>query len=195
MREVTTTVKVYKFEELEDSVKKKVLNNMRDFNVDHGSDWHWCEKELIGEDLKAIGLKMNNLYFSGFSSQGDGACLEVTLEDLDLFLKHMLANGFTLKQVATAKRGEMGFNTKQRGHYQHSGCMVINFDRPSNLSQDSHYKIFEELESQVKELIQNLSDDAYRKLEKCHDWLTSDEQIIESIEANEYEFTSEGKLI
>jgi hypothetical protein len=34
----------------------------------------------------------------------------------------------------------------------------------------------------------------YRRLEKEYEYLTSDESIIETIHANEYEFTEDGKI-
>jgi hypothetical protein len=46
----------------------------------------------------------------------------------------------------------------------------------------------------VEETRHNFCREIYRALETEYDYLTSEEAIIETIEANEYEFTEDGEL-
>lgn len=72
MRTIEKTV--YRFVELSDSAKAKVREQYREWAC---QDNHWYE--YIFDDAKEIGkilgIKIDNIYFSGFSCQGDGACL------------------------------------------------------------------------------------------------------------------------
>jgi hypothetical protein len=46
----------------------------------------------------------------------------------------------------------------------------------------------------ISEVVKDLNRWLYRTLEKEYEYLSSDEAIIETIEANEYTFTESGKL-
>ena len=69
---------VYQFNELSDEAKDKAIENYRQA----GFDYEWWN--YIFEDAKRMGVLMgitvDNIYFSGFSSQGDGACFEGSYE-------------------------------------------------------------------------------------------------------------------
>lgn len=74
MRELTVK-KTYKtFEELTKEEQKKQIEKNRDINTDHG----WSDF-LVGDfkdKLKKLGFYEIKVYWSGFNSQGDGACFE-----------------------------------------------------------------------------------------------------------------------
>lgn len=70
----TTIIKTYlKFNELDENQKEKVLEKLYDLNV---SDEYWyeCPKDDFEAKLKKLGFYKIETQFSGFSSQGDGAC-------------------------------------------------------------------------------------------------------------------------
>lgn len=99
MRQETIIKTWLKFSELSDEGKRKAIDNNRDISVDYG--W-W---DFVFEDytikLKKLGFWDIKLYFTGFSSQGDGAC-------------------FTAKH----KRGYI----EHRGHYYHENSMRCDND-------------------------------------------------------------------
>jgi hypothetical protein len=81
--------KVFKFEELSDKAKEKAREWFREGALDH--DWWDTEYdeaasigEMMGISLRRKPVKLHGggtrydpaIYFSGFSSQGDGACFE-----------------------------------------------------------------------------------------------------------------------
>ena len=89
MRQIA--VNVYKFDELSDEAKEKVLEKHRDINVD---DSHWYEftMEMWKEKLKEAGFDDAEIHFSGFWSQGDGACFDAKCDvaclDESVYPKH-----------------------------------------------------------------------------------------------------------
>ena len=69
-----TIIKTYlQFSELTDKQKEKIIDKNYDINV---SDEFWYEylHEEFENKLKSLGFYKIEIYFSGFSSQGDGAC-------------------------------------------------------------------------------------------------------------------------
>jgi len=191
MRVITQQTEVFKFEELEDSVKTKVIDKFRDFNLDH-TWWEFCE-ENIKNDLEKIGLRLDKAYFSGFCSQGDGACLEVTLMDYEKLIPKLKERGVPMREIVLARKLGLSFDTKHSGHYYHENSLRYNIDA-DYYPHKRHEKTWNDLEDTVKELVQDLSRDYYRTLEKEYEYLTSDEMIKESLEANEYEFKKDGSI-
>jgi hypothetical protein len=191
MRIAVKETQVFKFEELEDYVKAKVLDKHRDWNL-HNDWYEFCEENLKN-DLEEIGLRLDKAYFSGFWSQGDGACLEVSLMDLDKLIPKLKQQGTPMREIALARKLGLSFNSKQSGHYYHENSLRFNIDADS-YPHKLHEKTWNDLEETVKELVQDLSRDYYRTLEKEYEYLTSDELVKESIEANELEFTKDGSI-
>jgi len=68
----------YHFEELDTKAKEKALDGLRDINVDHDW-WEFFEEQFI-KDGEELGFDIDQMYFSGFSSQGDGACWKGTVD-------------------------------------------------------------------------------------------------------------------
>jgi len=151
------------------------------------------------------------IYFSGFSSQGDGACFEGTyawkacvkaIRDYapkDDAL-HAIADTLTALPVGEGWSAA----TKHRGHYYHSGCMSVSveFDDEFYRQAHDHAEDKQELpqaeftagEETITQALRDFADWVYRQLEKEHDWLVADEQVDDTIEANDYEFTEDGEL-
>jgi len=192
----TVEIAVYQFNELSDSAKETAREWYRSTN---GEDTFWSD--CVFEDAKEIGLKMgidiDKIYFSGFSSQGDGACFEgyysyqkgsvksvKNYAPLDKEL-HSIAEGLqkTQKRVfytATA-------SVKQRGHYMHSNCTSVDVGMADEYGQ----AVFSEVEDELTELLRDFMNWIYSRLEKEWDCINSDESVDESITI--YEFTEDGQ--
>jgi len=69
--------------------------------------------------------------------------------------------------------------TKQKGHYYHENCTEFSCDE---LRSDDEFI----------ELAKDCMRWCYRQLEKAYEWQNADEQVDESIVANEYEFLKSG---
>lgn len=73
MRTIETTV--YTFDELSDSAKEKALDNRRYYYVEGDNWWDWTYDDFIqGAALKGYSILPKDIHFTGFCSQGDGAC-------------------------------------------------------------------------------------------------------------------------
>ena len=197
MRIDTKKTKVYPFAELTDDAKQTALEQLADINVDH--EW-WYDFEDKKEVAKLMGIDIDNIYFSGFSSQGDGACFEgnyaynknsvklvMDYAPLDTELHRIVK---ALQAVQKTAFYGITASVNQSGHYSHKYCTDISVDMPESIGQEK----FTEIEDTVVELLRDYMDWIYKQLQTEYEYLTSEEAIIETIEANDYEFTADGKL-
>ena len=192
--------KVYTFDELTEEAQYKAIEHLSDINV----DYEWYEYDF--EDYKTIGamlgIEIKDIFFSGFYSQGDGACFtgryeyknnsvksikEYAPEDNEL---HKIAEGLYLAQKVNFYR--VTGNIEHRGHYYHSRCTDITLYNEDN--QNNEYAFYGDTEYIITELLRDFMNWIYHSLNKQYEYLTSREAIIETIVANDYSFTEDGKL-
>ncbi len=64
----------FTYEQLSEDAQEKARDWFRESNLDYNW-WDSIEEDAI-EIAKLMGITLDNMYFSGFSSQGDGACFE-----------------------------------------------------------------------------------------------------------------------
>ena len=79
------TINLYSFNELSPEIQKKVLDDNRTINVNY--NWHDFIYDNWKEKLTSFGFINPEIYFSGFYSQGDGACFDADI-DLETVLKN-----------------------------------------------------------------------------------------------------------
>ena len=191
---------VYQFNELSDEAKDKAIENYRQ----DGFDYEWWN--YIFEDAKRMGALMgitvDNIYFSGFSSQGDGACFEGSYEYQKGSVKAIREEtGDSDKDLTAIAKGlqaeqrrnfyGLSASVKQRGHYNHEFCTEIDVqDNRDN----APWQASDEVEEAFKDLLRDFMRWIYRSLSREWDYMNSDEQITEMIEANEYEFLENGRM-
>lgn len=192
---VTIEKEVFKFEELEESAKYKAIDAINCFND--------FAKDFVIDDAKAIaalmGWEIENVYYSGFWSQGDGACFEGAMryaKGCAKVVKAYAPQDTELHRIAQAWQELQKKNfysleatVKQRGYYMHSGC--TSFD-----CEDTRTGYLENLETQdeIETIGRDFMDWIYKSLEKEYDYQTSEEAISELCEANGYLFDQYGNL-
>lgn len=194
MRTITTETKVYAWSELSESAKDYAREQYREHNL----EYQWWDSTY--DDAKTIGalfgLRIDNIYFSGFWSQGDGACFEGGYQYKRGALKAVMEyapkdtelHGIVARLQEIQRRAFYGLyaSCKQSGHYSHSGCMRVNVDNDSR-------DISEEEEDNITDELRLFADWIYSRLEAEYEYLQSDECIDEYLA--DFEFTSEGELI
>lgn len=135
MRTIETTV--YTFDELSDSAKQKALDADRNRDVDHNW-WEWTYEDFISQAaLKGYAIEAKDIHFTGFWSQGDGACFSgtvrktseetIALLPCDLAAKIKLINS-KLRLLGEEPRIndlEQEFKLTTSGRYSHSNTMDI----------------------------------------------------------------------
>jgi hypothetical protein len=186
--------------------RDEILDKYRDWNVYEG--WHDYVYEEFKRDMDIIGIDVDDMYFSGFSSQGDGACFEGRVNDWPKFLESV---GYTCPALIALAAQAWGFSVVQRGHYYHENCTSFTSDMvsPDDYSESemdefvyahSPYKTdiqnaafvailkgyeFSALETEFEKEFKRHMRALYSQLEAEHDHLTTDEAILDSLECND----------
>jgi len=192
---ITIETTVYKFDELSDAAKQKALNAWRDlggFDDEYVIDY--CK-----EAAKMFGLDIDKIYYSGFSSQGDGACFEGRYKYKAGALaavkkewpKWTALHGIVERLEAVQKRNFYRLTAviKHRGHYYHSGCMLIDVEDSEN-----QYRDLKDAEDSVIDELRDFADLIYAMLSDEYDYTQSDAYVTENIQGNGVEFTVDGGL-
>lgn len=199
MRIETTKRELFSFSELPEDMQQKALENLYDINVD-GSFWY----EDIIEDAKTIGALMgvdiDQIYFSGFSSQGDGACFTGAYSYRKGSLKAVKdyapldadLHSIALELYKVQRRNFYGLSASisHRGHYYHELCtdISVDYDAPNYQGMSAG------AEDEIVEALRDFMQWIYSRLESSYQYYTSEEAIKETIDANEYEFTNNGDI-
>lgn len=207
---------VYKFEELSDSAKETAREWYRsciDSN-DYQTTTDMCVEagQTLGIEFDERMVKLMNgkargepkIWWSGFSSQGDGACFEGTyryavggvaklIKQFYPTMDNVSKEGLELLRIAKAlqalqSRYFYGITARctHSGHYYHSGCMSVNVDINDRLD------IPDSVIDDTTQLLRDFADWIYSMLDAENDHLNSDEQVDEMIEANQYTFDEDG---
>ena len=74
----------YTFDQLSDRLMEEAIEANRDINTHY--DWHGYAIEEFKEDLADEGVSVDDVQFTGFYSQGDGASFTGEVEDMKKFL-------------------------------------------------------------------------------------------------------------
>lgn len=194
---IMKTVNIYFFNDLSDKAKQKAIEQNRDINIFH--DWYEIVYEDVSNIAEILGIDIENIYFSGFYSQGDGACFEGTYsynKGAHKKIKEYAPNDETLHKIATQLWDLQSENfyrlsatIKHSGHYYHKYCTDIDVYNEN----DSMYHADEETAEFVRERLRDFMQWIYNSLEKEYEHLTSDEAVAETLAINEYEFKENGE--
>lgn len=196
----TLSYSVYTFAELSDSAKAAAIEANRDINTDH--EW-WDNVYYDATTIAALfGLEIDRIFFSGFWSQGDGARFEGRYRYKKGALKAVKAyapldtelHGIVERlQAAQSRRFySLVATTDASGRYEHSGCMSVDVDV---YDPDRFGAVDDQSESDIKDNLRWFADWIYDRLEQEHEYLTSDEAVIESLVCGECEFYENGGAV
>jgi hypothetical protein len=228
----TVEYTIYKFDELDDKAKEKARDWWRRMENMSGDNF-WTEYVIEDAEqcAKCLGIEIDQrsfktvgghtryepkIWWSGFSSQGDGACFEGSWEwptgQTDTYEKrikdhapqdeklHRIA--LTLDDLQQRHSDQLRAVVKHSGHYYHSGCTEFDIeivdceddeiytwtDKPNEKT-----KRFLEDCTEVKSALRAFMDWIYSQLQKEYEYRMSDVQIDECIRRNEYDFFEDGR--
>jgi hypothetical protein len=205
----TIEVKLYSFSELEtDSAKEKARtwwrNGPESFDDDATLDDIFHCADLLGIQLSERTFALPGgrvrsepcFYYSGFSSQGDGASFTGTysyrlgsLRDLQAYAPNddrLSSIAKRLQEVQRRNFYKLTAAVTQRGRYVHEQSMEIcvglnQVNEPSAADAE-----------EVRECLRAFARWAYRLLESDYEWQQSDEAVDELLEDNGFEFLGSG---
>lgn len=220
--------KIYTYNELSDKAEEKARDWFRESSAgdEFGADCVFEDAadiaDMLGIDIRQTRIKRladykgapeykPTIYYSGFSSQGDGACFEGTWRAKDVKLGKVQDHAPTdveLHRIAAEFERlallcpDGRFSVKHRGHYYHKYCTDFEFDNLIPEYDDDTARStaewaaieakYKSVEDDLKESARDFMEWIYRQLEKEYDYQNSDEVVAENIVANEYEFTVDG---
>ena len=161
----TIEIKVYRFEELDKQTKEKVIENYRYINVED-TFWYDC----IKEEFNSLGLEIKEFDLD----RGNYAKIYIdNFEDTSNYIIKEFGDSVLIKQTA-------------KNYINEYEKIQANFKEDEDVERE-----VELLDDQYEK---EYSEDILSYLRSSYDWEISDEAITETIEANEYDFTTDGKI-
>lgn len=189
---------------ISDEVKQELIEKYRDINVSHDW-WDFCYENFT-EEMCSKGIDVDQIFFSGFWSQGDGAVFtgRISYEDFKKFMEvHDLVKDFEwasffadLNELAVGIRSDHRGYTLETTLHDHTGNPYFEEDGLRYVTYDTMQTLFSEhcveFEERITDILRGYADKLYRKLEEEYYYLVSDEVVWDTIEANELHLQHEG---
>ncbi len=192
--------KVYLFEELSQKAREKAIQIARE--CVEFSDYAGHTIEEAKTIAAMMGWNISEVHYSGFYSQGDGACFVGGMQYKNNCLEAVQTYAPTdmvLHNIAKrwhALQNDNGFalsaTVKQSGHYSHEYC--TEFECFDSRAQDGFVESTE-TEDDIKEIAREFMHWIYKQLQDEYDYQTSDSTTEEMLSNNDCEFTEDGKII
>ena len=166
MRIKITETKVYTWEELTDEQKEKALSKLYDLNT----DYEWWQN--VYEDAEQVGIKITS-FDLGRYVEGD-----LLLSAEEMAVNIIKDHGEQCETFKTAQK----FLDDQN-------------DDPMPDEQDDDFGAWEDRMLDLEnEFRRSILEDYLTMLQKEYEYLSSEEAIIGTIKANEYEFDENGNI-
>jgi len=207
----TIQINLYSFEELDEKAKQKALQAYHDLNTDYNW-WDFIYDDFVTVcQYLGISVDKKTIHFEGFYSQGDGSSFGAEVDFVKLL--NGIENeswreyapkqefGFTLpgidKRVLTlVKDSKIELAARIMSRKRGYGVVVdlgLDYSGETAKNHDLIYGELDKLEKWFDGVADNLNVFLYRSLQNEYEYQTTDEAIAESIEANDYCFTVDGK--
>jgi hypothetical protein len=177
-------------------VRQDLVERYRHINIEHHNWWDYTYEDFASEMRENYGVNVKNINFSGFWSQGDGASFETEYMDVWEVLGRL---GRQDKYPAWGL-GEHSFQvTRYRSLYCHSNTMQGSVDMRCDCGDEARDVVYAavadeycairsrqvaDVEKELLDFFRDKADELYRQLEEEYEYLTSDEAVWETIEAN-----------
>jgi hypothetical protein len=162
----TKTINLYQFSELSESAKQKAIENLWDVNV--SEDW-WLQTY---EDAEEIKLK---------------------IKEFDIDRASYVKAEFMISAPETAELIKIGHGKECETH-KTSTTFLNALNELTSKHSDINDVSEEDIEELEDEFLKSLCEDYRIMLTQNYEYYTSKEAIIETIEANEYDFDENGNL-
>ena len=193
-----TTRTIGEWLEFDKKIAEKIIEKNRDINT----DFNWYEGTIAEfvKDMEAKGLEIDakNVNFSGFWSQGDGASFMCNLSEkyIDSWITANKAEFPSLYEKYTSWNGIEGKIVKNSfgNHYSHAKTVNVELTCYDDIGEEGGKEI-ENLQNMIESALRGYMVLLYNTLEKEYYSLISDESIIDTLKANEYEFDIDGRIL
>lgn len=193
MENIIDVITSVSYADLNEAQKEKAIEIMRELE-NHDSTPFWAENitDDWKEDLSTeYGVTDPVIYWSGFSSQGDGASISTEYYiDIEKFLRKckVWSKFRVLHNIVEREEIHCRFD-RSSSRYNHENTVSGYVELDYNIDWTSKQEeTAERLEEFLTDTIRDLSRTLYRELDKENDYQQSDEALWSTIEANEYNY-------
>ena len=202
---------VYRYNELSEEAKEKARDWYRsacefDYEYVYDDFEQICEHLGIELDSKR-GRTGPAIYFTGFWSQGDGACFEGrwrykegSVEAIKAWApqdQELARIAQTLAHLQAQYDNQLVARVSHSDRYCHEYSVTIDVDLadwPVDEDGDELEVDLQEVEEAVSEALRDLMRWLYRKLEEDYEYRNSEEVVDEALEDLGYEFLEDGSI-
>lgn len=168
----TIRTKVYKFNELNDDAKQKAIEHFKCYPEESWYESVYDDAAQVGIKIKAFNLDRGN------------------------YIKIEMNYAFDVAEKITLNHGEGSETYKTAKQYLIDRKELVD---ESPVDEDDcyvgEYEFDRKIDELDKEFKHDIGQDYLTMLKKEYEYLTSEESIIEMIDANEYEFYVDGRLV
>ena len=161
----TIKIELYKYEELDKETREKVIENYRYINVEDTFWYDW-----IKEDFSRLGLEIQEF---DLNNPNYAKIYINNFEDTSKNIIEEFGDNVLIKQTA-------------KNYIDEYNKIQANFKDDEDIER--------ELEILDEEYQHEFEADILSYLKANYEWEISDEAITNTIEANDYDFTTEGKI-
>ena len=161
----TVEIKLYKFSELSEEAKERVLTDHYDINL--FPEW-W---DGVYDDAAQVGLR-------------------ITEFDLD----HKSISGKFIDSAPAVAEAILAEHGKICETYKTAKSFLSDLEELTGKYTDIEDCPEDDIEALEDDFLHSILEDYRIMLDNEYDYLTGKEAIIETIEANEYDFTEDGKI-
>lgn len=196
MRTQTETIEIFKLSELTEEAQKKALEKWNEHSE--------FDSQFIIDDyreiLECIGFSDVKIYYSGFYSQGDGACFTGLYQYKKDWAKELKSHcdykdiikiGGRLQALQARYFYRLHCDIEHRGRYYYDNSVSLSV----SLSNNADISDYDGVHDEMLDIIQDISRAIYKALEGEYDYQNSMEFFIDACEVNEYEFLANGEMI
>lgn len=184
-----------------DDIPSWRLDENRYINVEY-DDWD----DYVIDDFKMrmndIGIEVYDVYWTGFHSQGDGACFEGKISNMIKYLElHSKVDEYPMIKKLLKHEGQFLFTVRHDGRYYHANStnFDIDYDTFQNLleqptefheqvAQEYDNKLVIEVEDFFETAVKQFRDymkELYRSLDAEYENLTSDKAVAQTLIDND----------
>ena len=190
----------FNFSELSETAKEYARNNYREYGLN--GDWYAPLIDDWKKGLELLGIDASDIFFSGFWSQGDGACFECFYSYRKGWRKDLnsefggslgdilLSAGERLQALQRPLFYRLIATVSQSGRYTHHYSTIFDVDPDGLLSDESAVDV----EDELKEILRGLMEEIYSSLEREYNYLSSDSAIDDYLQNNDHQFLESGKI-
>jgi hypothetical protein len=197
MRTEIETINIFKLSELTEEAQKKALSQWNQY-ADFDSQFILDDYQTI---LNILGFSDVKIYYSGFWSQGDGACFSSSYQYKKGWARELKSYCDYQDIIEVGKRLQIlqaRYFYRLKCEIEHSGIKYYHEKSVSlsvSLSDDSDIVDYESAKEELLDIIQDISRIIYRTLKSEYEHQTSIEFFVDACEANQYEFTENGVML